>query len=110
MVIYKVSITIDTEVQTEWLSWMMEEHIPEVLAAGYFTECKFYQVLEPSPTPEMVKFVVDYRCESVEKLRQYRENVAPELMNKHEERFHRKFTSAREVLAELKLHEGKVIF
>ena len=40
MVLYNVTISIDLECEAEWLKWMKESHIPDVIQTGYFKECK----------------------------------------------------------------------
>lgn len=110
MIYYYVQISVDTKVQTDWIQWMMEVHIPEVIATGHFKNCYFQQIIDPLPTGETVSFLSVYECESVEKLRKYRENDAPKLMAEHEKRFGGSFTATRFVGAPLRIPEGKVKF
>jgi hypothetical protein len=45
MIIYNVTINIEEGVTAEWLSWMQQKHIPEVLATGKFTKALMTKVL-----------------------------------------------------------------
>ena len=45
MYIYNVTINIDDSVHHEWLQWMKETHIPDVLATGKFFNAKMCKVL-----------------------------------------------------------------
>ena len=45
MIIYNVTINIDAEVHDEWLKWMLEKHIPAVLATGLFIESRMSRML-----------------------------------------------------------------
>lgn len=45
MYIYNVTINIDDSVHHEWLQWMKETHIPDVLATGKFSNAKMCKVL-----------------------------------------------------------------
>ena len=72
--------------------------------------CYFQQILDPLPTGETVSFLTVYECESVERLRKYRENDAPKLMAEHEKKFGGSFTAQRFVGAPLRVPEGKVKF
>ena len=45
MYIYSVTINVDKSIEQEWLRWMQEKHIPEVLATGKFFEAKLCQVM-----------------------------------------------------------------
>ncbi|MEO8589060.1 MAG: DUF4286 family protein, partial [Flavobacteriales bacterium] len=45
MILYNVTINIDLDVEREWLVWMKETHIPEVMATGLFLESRMFRVL-----------------------------------------------------------------
>ena len=45
MILYNVTINIDSNVHDEWLKWMKEVHIPDVLATGMFVETKIARIL-----------------------------------------------------------------
>jgi len=45
MYIYNVTTNIDETVHDQWLLWMNETHIPEVLATGKFLSAKMCKVL-----------------------------------------------------------------
>ena len=38
MLIYNVTINIEESVEKEWLAWMQQVHIPEVIATGKFVK------------------------------------------------------------------------
>ncbi|SFU68836.1 protein of unknown function [Pustulibacterium marinum] len=45
MFIYNVTTNIDDSVHQQWLQWMQETHIPDMIATGKFTEAKIVKVL-----------------------------------------------------------------
>ncbi|MEL7271257.1 MAG: DUF4286 family protein [Bacteroidota bacterium] len=45
MLIYNVTINIDDTVHDEWLLWMKDKHIPDMLATGKFSHAKMTKVL-----------------------------------------------------------------
>ena len=45
MYIYNVTTNIDETVHEQWVSWMQEVHIPEMLATGKFNSAKMCRVL-----------------------------------------------------------------
>ena len=45
MLIYNVTTHIEASVHEEWLAWMKETHIPDVLATGKFLNAKMGKVL-----------------------------------------------------------------
>ena len=44
MVIYNVTLSIDTSVSSEWLAWMRQTHIVEIMKTGCFMECRLSKV------------------------------------------------------------------
>ncbi len=45
MYIYNVTTNIEESIHDEWLKWMKEFHIPDVLATGKFLSAKMAKVL-----------------------------------------------------------------
>ena len=45
MYIYNVTTNVDASIHQEWLKWMKEEHIPNMLSLGKFTNAKMSQVM-----------------------------------------------------------------
>jgi hypothetical protein len=46
MIVYNITIKITPEIETDWLHWQKQEHIPEVMATGNFTHFHFYRLLQ----------------------------------------------------------------
>ena len=36
MIIYNVTVNVDEDVLSQWLRWMSENHIPDVMKTGLF--------------------------------------------------------------------------
>ena len=45
MYIYNITINIEKSIEEDWLRWMQEKHIPEMLNTGKFFEAKMCQVM-----------------------------------------------------------------
>jgi len=85
MYIYNVTTNIEASAHEEWLKWMKEIHIPDVLATGKFLNAKMSKVLVEEEMGGMtysVQFtVVDkktlekYYAEDAERLRQDATNL-----------------------------------
>jgi hypothetical protein len=99
MIIYSVTIAIQSSVEAEWADWMNKVHVPDVLRTGCFTECRIYKVL--GPESEGPNYVMQYQCRSVEEYHRYRDNFAPALQKEHSDRFAGKFRGSRQLLEEL---------
>jgi hypothetical protein len=78
MILYNVTSNIDTSIQNQWLRWMQEKHIPELLATGKFTSARLVKVLVEE---EMggVTYAVQYTTDSKETLQRYYDEDAPKL-------------------------------
>ena len=98
MILYSVTITIQADIEPEWIEWMKKVHIPDVLRTGCFSGCRIHRVLG-SEGDEPV-YVMQYRCPSVEEYHRYRDNFAPALQKDHTDRFAGKFRGSRQLLEE----------
>jgi hypothetical protein len=63
MFIYNVTTLVDHVVHTNWVNWMQEKHIPEVMATGCFAKFQFVKILEIDET-EGITYAVQYFIES----------------------------------------------
>ena len=45
MIIYNVTVSIDQSIHEDWLQWMKEIHIPEVMETGFFLENKVCRLM-----------------------------------------------------------------
>ena len=78
MLIYNVTTNIQESVREQWLRWMQEIHIPQVLATGKFRSARMTRVLIEEETGDAtysVQFVTDSR----ETLQRYYAEDAPAL-------------------------------
>ena len=100
MIIYNVTINIDGQLHEEWLDWMKNVHIPEVMSTGYFLENRFSKVL--SDDPEGITYSVQYLCNSMKDYEDYKSNHAPALQKKHTEKFTNRFVAFRTLLEVVK--------
>ena len=80
MYIYNVTTNIDETIQVEWLKWMKEKHIPNMLATGKFSKAKMSQVMI---NEEMggITYSVQYTTDSLETLQEYYKEDAPKLQS-----------------------------
>ncbi len=94
MYIYNVTINIDTSVEEDWLNWMQNTHIPEMLETGKFFEAKMCQVMIEEDMGG-VTYAVQYTTEDKETLERYYNENADELRKKAIKLFGDKFVSFR---------------
>ena len=94
MILYNVTVSLDASIHTDWLEWMRNVHIPEVMATGYFVEYKICKLL----VDDEITYAIQYNCETLEKLNEYQEKYSPALQQKHTERYKGKFGAFRTLL------------
>ena len=94
MYIYNVTTNIDESIQAEWLKWMKEKHIPDMLSTKKFSNAKMSQVLIKE---EMggVTYSVQYTTDSLETLHEYYSEYAQKLRDESLILFKDKFVAFR---------------
>jgi len=78
MIIYNVTINIDDSVHQQWLDWMQEKHIKEVLEAGKFIKAKFIKIISEEAT-NSTTYCVQYFAKNKQQLDSYYLEKAPKL-------------------------------
>jgi len=96
MIIYNVTVSIDDSVENDWVNWMKDNHIPDVLETGMFLESRFTRVLGEEEGGKT--YSIQYLCKDMETYERYRDELAPHLQKKHAERFQGKFSAFRTIL------------
>ncbi len=99
MILYNVTITVDADVEPQWLQWMKEVHIPDVLRTGCFEGARLLRLLHMDE-PGQCTYAVQYRCRDLDHLTRYEQNYADRLRRAHAEKFKDKFVAFRTVLEE----------
>lgn len=103
MYIYNVTIHIDETVQEDWLHWMREIHIPEMLATGKFSKALMTRVMVEEEMGGLT-FSVQYTTDSKETLDKYYAEDAERLRSRGTDRFGGKFMAFRTELAIVSEH------
>ena len=96
MIIYNVTVNIEDDVHQQWLKWMKEIHIPDVMRTGLFLENKICRVLvhEESGTT----YSIQYTCQDMNDYNKYKKEYAPKLQQEHSKKFDGKFVAFRTLL------------
>ena len=101
MIIYSVTVSIDKLIKEDWLSWMQEKHIPDVMSTGYFQEYAIQEIIDPEPQDGSRSYNIQYLCENMETYKSYQQTAAPALQKEHKERFKDRFVAFRTLLRRL---------
>lgn len=103
MYIYNVTTNIENIVHDQWLQWMKETHIPDMLATGKFLSAKMCKVLVEE---EMggITYSVQFTTANKETLQEYYEHDASRLREDALKRFPNQFVSFRTELEVVSEH------
>ena len=107
MYIYNVTTNIEESVHDQWLQWMGEIHIPEMLATGKFLSAKMCRVLVEEDMGGLT-YSVQYTAPDKETLQCYYAEDAPRLRKEAMARFQGKFVSFRTELEVVGDHHAEL--
>lgn len=99
MIIYNVTIKVDADAAKDWVKWMKEEHIPELMHTGLFVDTRLCRLLEQDET-EGITYVAQYFCDTMEHYNTYISEYAQQMRDKGLARFGSKFSAFRTVMQE----------
>jgi len=96
MLLYNVTLIIDDSAAEEWLQWMQETHIPEVMATGMFVSNRLLKVID-SPN-EGVTYCSQYITQSMEDYETYQQQYAPAIQEDLNNRFKNRLVAFRTLM------------
>ena len=97
MLIYNVTVNIDHEVHQEWVQWMREVHIPDVMATECFVESRFSKVMVDNDQGGET-YSIQYLAKSQADLDRYQKEHATALQKDHTQKYEGKFAAFRTLL------------
>jgi len=97
MIIYNVTVKTEPAIAGEWVAWMQDEHIPDLMRTGLFTGYRLCRLLEHDEQ-EGVTFSAQYFCESIDQYNTYIREHAGEMREKGLARFGSGFIAFRTVM------------
>lgn len=97
MIIYNVTVNVEEVIHEDWLQWMKNVHIPDVMSKGIFRENHIFKVLADEGTGSHT-YAIQYLCDSMEAYEAYRDNFAPALQEDVKKRYGDKFVAFRTLL------------
>ena len=100
MLIYNVTVGVDKSIEQEWLLWMKEVHIPDVMNTRMFVAYKFYKVLTKEDDAS-VSYAIQYSAKTLDDVDHYLEKFAPALRDEVKNKFGDRQVSFRTLLEEV---------
>ena len=97
MIIYNVTIKVDQAIAANWLAWLKEEHIPDIINTGCFTHAGILRLLEVDDK-EGPTYVVQYHAASNILYDQYIEKFSESMRKKGTNKWGNQFIAFRTVM------------
>ena len=96
MILYNVTISIDAAAEEEWLQWMKEIHIPDVMNTGFFIDNKICRIHAEEEGGK--SYSIQYLAKSWNEYNHYQDQFALKLQQEHTLKFSGKFAAFRTIL------------
>ena len=96
-ILYNVTVIVDDSIKEDWEEWMIEVHIPEVMATGAFETYQLQKVLTEG-SEGGTTFAIQYLSQNREEFERYQIQHAPKLQEEHQRRYEGKFGAFRTLM------------
>ena len=80
MILYNITSNVAHEVIDEWLSWLNNILIPEIMEVGVFNDFKFFQLLDIDEKTYTIQFF----CDNEQACREFISEAGPAFIRKSE--------------------------
>lgn len=97
MFLYNVTIKVHSDIQDEWLQWLQQVHVPEVLETGCFTDARICRMLEIDDS-EGPTYSIQYKAATKSDYNRYISLHAEGLRNKSFAQWGDKFIAFRSLM------------
>lgn len=97
MILYNVTIKVDLSIDEEWMKWMKEVHIPDMINTGCFTKATILELLETDDSDGNT-YAIQYFAESKSLYNLYIDKYSVAMRNKGFEKWGNKFIAFRSVM------------
>ena len=101
MIVYNITIKVMPEIEEAWIRWLRQEHVPEIMALGLFTEYKMFRLLDQDDS-EGSTFIVQFVAASRENYQQYIAEYAGILRQKSFDKWGNRYIAFRTVMETVK--------
>lgn len=96
-VLYNVTIKIESEISQEWIQWMKNTHIPDVMATKCFESYRLTRIIEDEDE-HGVGFAIQYVAPNIDFFNTYQSEHAKRLQKEHADRYANRYVSFRTLM------------
>src|SRR5215203_1058967 len=97
MIIYNVTIKVDWAIAEDWLKWMQDVFIPEMLGTGCFEKHQLVRILQVDET-EGPTYATQYYASTLTKYDYYLQNYAAALRRQVSDKWGEKYIDFRTLM------------
>ena len=97
MFIYNVTTKVSYSIKNDWIAWVKQEHIPEIINTGCFTAATVLQLLETDDS-EGPTYAVQYKAGSKALYDRYIEKFSGNMRRKAHEKWGEKIIGFNSLL------------
>jgi hypothetical protein len=106
MLVYNVTVKIDQSVESEWLEWMKNKHVPDVMQTGKFVNFRISKIDKVEEADGTGTYSFQYLCSHRSLLDEYFAEHANALRDDVISKYGNLFIAFRTVMEIV--HEGEV--
>ena len=97
MILYNVTISIENACHDEWLNWMRNRHVPDIMATGFFVKKAILRLLNEEDNGN-VTYAFQYYLRNLTDLEDYQNTYETILWAEYQQRYRDRYVSFRTVL------------
>jgi hypothetical protein len=97
MIIYNVTIKVEAGIADAWLEWLLNEHIPDIMATECFSDYKVVRLLEVDDS-EGPTYAIQYHADSKSLYNHYITKYAADMRQKSYDKWGERFIAFRSVM------------
>ena len=98
MIIYSIKIKIDKSIEHEWLDWMKNKHIPDLMDTELFETHEIYTIINGIKNNV---FVIQYTLKNMVDFLKYEKEFAERFREEHKLKFKNKFSAKRIIMKKI---------
>lgn len=99
MILYNVTVSVEGQIEKEWLKWMREVHIPNVMATKLFVDHKIFKLM--NEVDAGTTYAIQYFALDEQDMNAYLREHAPRLQEEHANRYQNKALAFRTMLEQV---------
>lgn len=97
MILYNVTVNVEDSIHDEWLVWMKQTHIPDVMKTKKFISSRIFRLIGDEDSGGKT-YSIQYSCNSMNDFLDYEHNHAKALREAHTTKFKDRFVAFRSIL------------